>query len=236
MQDNFPIIKIVPTGSLVLHEYTDPVRVKKMKKRFASKAAVLKNPILVSKMPGGKYVVLDGANRTTVLNELNVPHAVVQLVEYKQPKVLLKTWNHLIVDPRFKKIFSGSQKSFSHGDLEQMDKFVHSYKGRYKFYRVVESSFSQLRRQYKYSTCLVIFPKFSPKDIVKFTARGHRIPSGITRHVIQGRALRLPVPLEFLRSSKSLARKNQWLVKLVSDIVKNNQVRYYEEPVFIFDE
>lgn len=236
MKKSFPNLKIIPTKALILHEYTDPQRVSRLKARFRNAGGILKNPVLVCKLKNGNYVVLDGANRTTVFDELGIQHILVQVVEYKQPQVLLKTWNHLVCDPRFKKYYTGSVKKFKQDEIKTMSDFVQAYKGKYKFYRVLGENFLTLKKQYKNATCLVVFPKFEPKDIINLSTKGQRIPSGITRHVVSGRALRVLIPLNILRAEVSLNKKNKWLSKRVLAIIKENKIRYYEEPVFIFDE
>lgn len=235
MDKNFPNLKIIPSKSAVLHEYTDPDRVRKLRQRIA-KGGFMQNPILVSKLRRGRYLVLDGANRVTVFQELGVPHILAQIVEYKKPWVELLRWNHLVCDKRFKKYCKDPVVRFEASQHEAMNEFVNLYKGRFKFYRVVEENFKLLSKQYKNASCLVIFPKFQPKDLVGFALNNHKIPTGISRHLINGRALRLRIPLNFLRQKKSLTAKNRWLAKHITGIIKNNQVRYYAEPVYIFDE
>ncbi|MEK6222518.1 MAG: hypothetical protein N2D54_09765, partial [Chloroflexota bacterium] len=44
----------------------------------------------------GRYMVLDGANRTTALTEMGYPHIIAQIVEPRSTHLDLKTWNHII--------------------------------------------------------------------------------------------------------------------------------------------
>jgi hypothetical protein len=62
----------------------------------------LKNPPIVAPLPSQgaeRYVVLDGANRVTAFQRLQIPHILVQVVHYDE--VGLDTWNHLVtgMDP-----------------------------------------------------------------------------------------------------------------------------------------
>ncbi|MDD4900871.1 MAG: hypothetical protein PHS62_02035 [Patescibacteria group bacterium] len=235
MDKKFPILKIISTASVVLHEYTDPERIKRLRNRFL-KGKFMRNPVLATKLKSGKYLILDGANRVTVFDQLKIKHIVAQIVDYKEPFVSLKTWNHLICDQIFKKYYTQQVKKFKTNEIEAISNFVNLYKGRFKFYRVLENNFDIVKRQYKNAVCLTVFPKFQMMDIVKFVLNGKMVPSGITRHLINGRALRLNVPLQLLKNRQSLAKKNYWLARQISKKVKANQVRYYAESVFLFDE
>ncbi len=66
-------------------------------------------------------------------------------------------------------------------------------------------------------------------------ARGRAAASGLTRHLIQGRALRLNYPLSELKSRKAWRRRTAgcaWLVQKLS----TKEVRFYGETTFLFDE
>ena len=63
--------------------------------------AVLKNPPIVTPLsgdgtPDARYVVLDGANRSTACQAAGFPHIVVQIVPYDERYVRLATWNHAL--------------------------------------------------------------------------------------------------------------------------------------------
>jgi hypothetical protein len=63
-----------------------------------------------------------------------------------------------------------------------------------------------------------------------------RLPTGITRHVIGRRALRLNLPLAFLREERPLDEKNRDFQALIADLLKAGRVRHYEESTYLFDE
>ncbi len=193
------------------------------------------DPPVVAKLKS-KYVVLDGANRVTVLKELGMPHILVQIVDYQKPAVELKTWNHLICDPGFKEYYPEKIKRFGLKDLEHMHEFVNMYKGRFNFYRVVGENFGELAGLHKDAVCLVVFPRYRPEDIVEFVDGGRKIPTGITRHIINGRALFVNIPLSMLRTNNSLEAKNKRLKDFLSKRVETKKIRYYAEPLYIFDE
>ena len=93
-----PDLRIVPVETLIPHEHHDEGRTAPLTARI-SQQGVLKNPPIVTPLHGGsgeRYVVLDGANRTAVARESNLPHMAVQVVRYQEPDVRLLTWNHAV--------------------------------------------------------------------------------------------------------------------------------------------
>jgi len=93
-----PELKIVPVKDIIIHEHFDKTRSPKLARRI-EEDGVLKDPPIVARLEGGKYVHLDGANRITVFREknlLNCRHILVQIVDYFDPEsVKVSTWCHL---------------------------------------------------------------------------------------------------------------------------------------------
>jgi hypothetical protein len=83
---------------------------------------------------------------------------------------------------------------------------------------------------------LVVFPTFTKRDIVEVARAPVKLPTGITRHLIPGRALRLNVPLSVLTSPGDVAAKNRWLQEELHRKLLDHQIRYYPEATFLFDE
>ena len=91
-----PDLQMLPTDRLLGHEDSDPRRVHKLSQRIL-KDGVLKNPPIVAPIPNSeKYVVLDGANRTSAFSYVSIPHIVAQLVSYDDPGVVVDTWYHVV--------------------------------------------------------------------------------------------------------------------------------------------
>ena len=91
-----PILQMHSTEALLPHEECDPRRVEMLSQRIL-KEGVLKNPPVVSQIPGtDRFVVLDGANRTMAFLSLKVPHIVAQVVSYNDPGVKIDTWFHVV--------------------------------------------------------------------------------------------------------------------------------------------
>jgi hypothetical protein len=101
-ETEIPDLRFVAAGDLVLHEQHDASRSAPLAERI-KRDGFLKNPPVVAPINGDeRFVVLDGANRTTGLLELGIPHIIVQIVDYEDPELVLDTWYHLVaeLDPK----------------------------------------------------------------------------------------------------------------------------------------
>lgn len=230
-----PDLRFVPLSRILLHEEVDPVRVRRYRADIVARG-VLIDPPIVAPLPRGRFLLLDGANRVTVFRQLRVPHLPVQVVRYGPPDVRLQTWNHVVCDRRIRRHAAGPTRQFTKREVAAMVAFVRTYKGRLPFRRVVGDGFAAVRRQHPDAVCLVRFPRFTPRDIVRLALRGQLIPSGITRHIVSGRVLGLRVPLRICRNRMTLARKNAWLKGLLRQKISTQQMRYYAEPVYVIAE
>jgi hypothetical protein len=83
----------VPLEALLLHEEDDPFRVRRLALTLQHEGK-LRNPPIVAEQ-AGRYLVLDGATRTTALRELGYRDILVQVVDYFGEAV--RTWNHVLV-------------------------------------------------------------------------------------------------------------------------------------------
>jgi hypothetical protein len=102
--------------------------------------------------------------------------------------------------------------------------------------RAATDSMQELMEEYPQLTAVVVFPCFSPADIMSTSLDGARLPMGVTRHSISGRALGVNVDIVMLDSGIPLEQKNVWLDNLIRSRVKGKRVRFCPEPVFRFDE
>ena len=94
---DLPKITFLPVDKLVIHERHDDQRTRPLVLRIRS-SGVFRNPPIVAPLQdgSGRYMVLDGANRTTALLEMGYPHALVQVVEPGDPGLSLQNWNHVV--------------------------------------------------------------------------------------------------------------------------------------------
>jgi len=286
---DIPDLRILPVEALVLHEHADEKRVARLAARLRTDG-YLKNPPIVAPMPGSdRYVVLDGANRTSAVQLMGCPHVVAQVVEYAPPHVQLTTWYHLIAgrEPKtfleeiravkglkaqpvpftLARTMLASRSILSYlvlppredrsksevymlgdteGDNQQglqnstvlLNAMVDTYKSdpQVAIHRVNTDELDELMDYYDDVSGLVVFPPYSPEDILKLAEAGTKVPTGITRHIISHRALRINIPTNMLSSSDSLEEKNAWLHEQLKRKLAANEIRLYQESTYLFDE
>ena len=113
---------------------------------------------------------------------------------------------------------------------------VSQYRARGRIQRVNTDHFDQLRRLYDHIAGLVVFPRYAPSEIMELARQGAYLPTGITRHVVPGRALRLDFPLRVLFDDRTLVEKHAWLQDWIRAKLAGKEIRYYQESTFLFDE
>lgn len=97
MLEHMPHLAFVPVENLLIHEWHDDQRTPPLIERILA-SQVFRNPPIVSPLNdgSGRYMVLDGANRTTALQKMGYPHALVQVVNPDDPGLKLLNWNHVV--------------------------------------------------------------------------------------------------------------------------------------------
>jgi hypothetical protein len=119
---------------------------------------------------------------------------------------------------------------------DQLCNLVSIYRGKAEVHRTASTGLKNLVEEYPDMTAIVSFPPFTPTEIMQIALNRHKVPMGITRHLITGRALGLAAPLDILNEENSLEDKNNWLETQIRQRLRANKIRLYQEPVFIFDE
>lgn len=117
-----------------------------------------------------------------------------------------------------------------------LSRLVEVYRGPAEVHRTVEVDLPALTAEYPGLSAVVMFPRFTPGELAAIALGEAKLPMSITRHVIAGRALGLNAPLDMLGGDRSLEDKNAWLDRQLQDRIRDNKVRLYQEPVFVFDE
>lgn len=274
-EGEIPTLQIVPAESIVLHEEVDRRRVTPLVERLSHDGA-LKNPPIVAPLPDNhRYVVLDGANRTTALWEMKAPHHLVQVVSYDE--VELATWGHLIVGGLTEQEFenrrlerrleltytdlaaahrqlqarqvsailsspAGEICTLGHGgdlraEASDLRTLVSIYSGLSTIHRVNAPSLAELLPYYDNVVAMIHFPCYTPADILSLATDGDKLPTGITRHVISRRALRVNLPISLLMDEEcTTEQKSAWLAGWLKEKLARRQIRYYQESTFLFDE
>jgi hypothetical protein len=275
-----PDLRILPLKLIVEHEFNDVQRTTPLAQRLEEEG-LLKNPPIVAPIGDGdpRFMVLDGANRTTALNSLGYPHVLAQVVKYEEPGITLTTWHHLIsgIDPEEftqllgsvdgvdifpidllharaalarreclmyvmrvdKKVFAARPKLpglFVHEQNELLNKLVDTYKDRGRLHRAMTDSLDDALRLYSDLSGVVVFPKYDTFEVLALARDGELLPAGLTRHLIQGRILRVNYPLSELKSGESLEIKNARLQEWMRSKMASKEVRFYGEMTYLFDE
>ena len=78
---------------------------------------------------------------------------------------------------------------------------------------------------------MVIFPNFTPQQVIEVVRAGGLFPAGVTRHLINGRCLGINIPLSFFDNLKSVSVQNQQFDNFLS----KKKARLYEEPTIHFE-
>lgn len=116
-------------------------------------------------------------------------------------------------------------------------RIVDTYKSRGVLNRINTDSLTAARRLYPNAMAIVVFPHYEPAEILVAARDGVYLPPGISRHIVRGRAMRLNYPLSALMDNgETLAQKNQQLRTWVQARVAEKRVRFYAEPMYLFDE
>ena len=85
-------------------------------------------------------------------------------------------------------------------------------------------------KQYPNDNIIVIFPTFTPQQIIESAKSGVLLPTGITRHLVKGRVLNINLPLS-LFDNRSLQEQNEEQDK----ILFKKRSRLYEEATINFE-
>ena len=276
-----PDLRFVPVESVFPHEYHDLQRTLPLVDKLRE-SGVLRNPPIVTQVGDGhrvepRFVVLDGANRTTAAKAAGWPPSVAQVVRYETPSVQLFTWYHgltrearadlerglaaipglagtherhlharamlarrealacVVLDEGDALVLQGGRTLNERNAL--LNEVVRVYQDRVPYIRVTTDSLTQARHEHPEISALVVFPRFDPAEVIELAGAGEHLPAGITRHLIQWRALRLNVPLGMcMDATMPLEEKNRWLRGWLQERLVSRQVRFYEEPTVMFDE
>ncbi len=256
---HLPVLRVVPLESIRSHEEIDPLRVERLVGRIEAEGAQV-NPMICCRAPGGELVLLDGATRTESLKEIGLEHAVVQMVE--PDEVALETWHHVVRECTPQELLDsvsashdlllsdeqgtpcihlkdGGSKSVLGVGISPnaaLSSLVSAYVGKWRISRVTEASVDPVSWSFPDWSAMVEFPILSLDDVMKAAITDDLLPAGITRFLVNERALRLNMPLDLLAGTGPIESKQEGLDELIAKRARDGRVRRYEETVFILDE
>ena len=98
-------------------------------------------------------------------------------------------------------------------------------------YTLNYDSIQNFFKQYPKDNIIVIFPTFTPQQIIESAKSGVLLPTGITRHLVKGRVLNINLPLNLFDNKNSLKEQNEEQDK----ILLKKRSRLYEEATVNFE-
>lgn len=120
--------------------------------------------------------------------------------------------------------------------FDALNKFTTAYINISRVSRTLSDDTDILIKEFPDLTGHVIFPTLTLKQVRDIVDSGNVVPAGITRFVIPGRVMHINADIRYLKSSKSLEEKNKWLDDFIIEKLANDRIRYYAEPMYLFDE
>ncbi|HKJ00023.1 MAG TPA: ParB N-terminal domain-containing protein [bacterium] len=124
-----------------------------------------------------------------------------------------------------------------HQRIRTLEAIVSAYEGQSRLERVKLADYEQLPlviQGVQHQLCL--FPVLRKEELLHLAAEGVMIPTGLTRHIIPGRALAINVDLAFIVADTSEAEKQKHFKAFVDQLSIEGRIRFYEESVFIMNE
>jgi L-serine kinase (ATP) / ParB family transcriptional regulator, heme-responsive regulator len=241
---------LVDLGCLILHEAHDEDRLISLRKRIEAECEQ-RNPVIVSPHED-RYLVLDGAHRVRALGELGSRFALVQVV---QPPEKAEGWGHLLNGvgraelDNIKGIEVSSDVPLAEvvtagGETLLLSAKEHGLRGQVRALWALRSFYPRgvvVRRVEPYGTArisggeaLIRYRSFTPAELAEIVDSGTVLPAGITRFRIQERVLGVRYPLDRMMDG-DLRTRNAELREFVERRWAENRVRYYGEPVVLFE-
>ncbi len=245
-------LRVVPLERLILHEAHDADRLARLRERIRGEG-VQRHPVIVAPH-GGDYLVLDGAHRVQALTELGCRYALAQVTE---PPSRAESWGHVLKGFRSEGLdrIEGLEVSEEPGD-----RWLAAVKrpgAGCEFIRVREPGLQaevralwDLQALYPAGAVHRVDPEasgdlgsgeaviryrpFTPEELVEIVRSGDVLPAGITRFRVRERVLGVRFPLEKIADGDPEAR-NAELRDFVRERWERNGIRYYGEPVVLFE-
>jgi hypothetical protein len=123
-----------------------------------------------------------------------------------------------------------------HEQNRLLNALVDTYKEQARLFRATTDNLDEALHLYANLTGLVIFPNYEFSEVLTLARDGELLPTGLTRHLIQGRALRTNYPLSELGSADTLEAKNARLQEWLRQKMASKEMRFYGEATYLFDE
>ena len=246
-------LRLVELGRLILHEAHDENRLANLRARIESEGEQ-RNPVIVSSQ-GDCCLVLDGAHRVRALEELGCRLVLAQFVE---PPERAESWAHLLDGVGLDKlrgleeveVSEQQQRGARLAEVEVAGGKRISLRSREKGLLAEVRALWALQSLYPEGVVRRVGPNgplglaggeaviryraFAPEELVEIVRSGAVLPAGITRFRVRERVLGVRYPLEKMHDGDATTR-NAELRSFVERLWRENRIRYYEEPVVLFE-
>jgi hypothetical protein len=247
-------LRVVPLDRLILHEAHDPGRLVRLRRRIREDG-VQRHPVIIAPYERS-YLVLDGAHRVQVLKDLGCRFVLTQNVE---PPARAESWGHMLRNAGLESAFREIEGIEVSGEPEDYWLAAVKPAGREcAFVRARERSLpAEVRALWSLQTlypaagavhrvdpeadvelesgeALIRYRNFTPTELVEIVRSGAVLPAGITRFRVRERILGVRFPLEKIAGG-DLEARNAELQAFVREHWDLNRIRYYGEPVVLFE-
>ena len=243
---------LVDLECLFLHEAHDEDRLLRLRERMQAEGEQ-RNPVIVSPHED-RYLVLDGAHRVRALGELGSRFALVQTIE---PPEKAEGWGHLLDGIEISELGNISRIEVSDepgsaplAEVETADGILsisareEGLEERVRALWDLQSFYPKaglVRRvepdgavHLSEGEGLIRYRTFTPGDLAAIVNSGAVLPAGITRFRVRERILGVRYPLDKMQNGSANARNTE-LREFVESRWNENRVRYYGEPVVLFE-
>jgi hypothetical protein len=261
-----PDLRVVASGDLLLHEDCDPLRVERLGQALEADGVLRNPPVVAPLEGGQYVVLDGAnrvtalrqagyADQLAQVVDYDDPSVTLEVWSHVLAEDIAPSrggsWRVMALDAIHAGLEAGSlgcgvvTDSGARGlvtapDLavrvEAVAGVVSGYKGRTQIYRVQPAPFESLRRQYGRVGALVLFPQFGKAAIRDIARLPVKLPSGVSRHIVQNRALRVNLDLALLRAAVPAQEKQARLAELIARRLVEHRVRRYPESTVVFDD
>ena len=247
-------LRLVELERLILHEAHDQDRLASLRARIEAEGEQ-HNPVIVSSQ-GDCCLVLDGAHRVRALEELGCRFVLAQFVE---PSERAESWAHLLNGVGLDELggvegievserpdsgvrlaeveVAGGGRAFLRAREEGLLAEVRALWALQALYPegvLVRRVEANGRLSPSEGEAIVRYRPFAPEELVEIVRSGAVLPAGITRFRVRERVLGVRYPLEQIKDGDTSSR-NAELRAFVERLWAENRIRYYEEPVVLFE-
>ncbi len=247
-------LRLVELGDLILHEAHDENRLASLRARIEFEGEQ-RNPVIASSQ-GDCCLVLDGAHRVRALEELGCRLVLAQFVE---PPQRAESWAHLVDGFGLDRLRGVEEIEVTEQQQRggaRLAEVEFAGRERISLRSVEEGLLAEVRALWALQAlypegvvrrvepngpiglaegeAVIRYRAFAPEELVEIVRSGAVLPAGITRFRVRERVLGVRYPLEKMREGDAPTR-NAELRSFVERLWRENRIRYYEEPVVLFE-